>query len=729
MNKIVLRCNLLVLLLMLIMGNIVTLEASTNKHILLLHSYHKGLQWSDEISRGVETVLEAYPNYQLTTEYMDTLKNEDPMYLSYLYSLFALKLKQQNYDAVIAADDFAVDFLLNNKDELFPNTPVFFCGIEKNNPYVDVKRILDKKIPLIFKNTEVDTNLQAIQQIIPNLKNIYIISDTTNDSVSIKPLLMESAKKLESKGIHVTLNTDSNLEKIADDLAHLPQHSAVLLGTLHRDNYGHYIPYYTVDNLIQHSSAPVFAIGDTFISKGIVGGYVLRGYENGKRVAEIAVAYLHGKIKESAQPIIASNEWIFDDKMLRHYDINTALLPKNATLINLPQSFFDQHKRFVKDVFIAFPFVIFSLIIAIFYLYQRYRNEKILTSKQQWEQVLLSNIESSIFWIDTQGIFKGCNDSFCVLLGRTLQEVIGQKIGDVFSQLTLDLKEGQLFSLSEIDFIFHEKIYRLKSQQFFDENEKNGGIVCVIADVTEKKQLEIQMQINIQQSKMVEVAEMISAIVHQWKVPLVELSAIAHKMHYYDMKKRLTSEHIQKFYTIIMQQTIYMSETIDGFRDFIRPSHEAKRFEIDIVIQEVLSLLSSAMKYHHITIDYSSAQKSMIFGFPNELKQVLVNILNNAKDAILEAREKRNPACGNIDIKVHPLENQVTISICDDGIGIDKKIYHKLFEPFFTTKPQGDGFGLYMARLIIESKMHGDISLEPLHNGAQVHLMLPRSKE
>ena len=614
------------LILLLIMGNIITLEAA-NKHILLLHSYNKGLRWSDDISKGIEDVLAAHKNYQLTTEYMDTLKNEDPAYLSYLYSLFALKLRDQTYDAVIASDDFAVDFVLHNKEELFAGVPIFFCGVEKNDSYINVDQIIKKKIPLVLKNTGIATNMRFLKRVIPNLKNVYIISDTTNDSMSINPILMKSAKELETQGIHVILNIGGDLDKIANDISHLPSNSAVLLGTLLRDNHGKYIPYYEIDNLIRNSSAPVFALDDTFLSHGIVGGYLLRGYTNGKSVAELTVAYLQGKVYNTDSPIMIPNKWIFDDKMLNKYGIDQSLLPKDAVIINLPKSFFDQHRQLVENAFIAFPFIILSLIIAIFYIYQRYQHEKKLTAQ--------------------------------------------------------------------------------------------------------KKELKIQMQINIQQAKLVEVGEMLSAIVHQWKMPLVELSAVAHKLHYYDLKKKLTSEDIQKFYTIIMQQTIYMGETIDGFRDFIRPSNEVKYFDMTLIVQEVLSLLFYSMKYYRIDINFhpSLTQKEKLMGYPNELKQVLVNILNNAKDAILEARENGKSNCGHIEIKTELFEDCVIVSICDDGIGINADIQSKIFEPFFTTKPQGDGFGLYMARLIIESKMNGKISLEPLNNGVNIQLTLPFLQE
>ncbi len=111
--------------------------------------------------------------------------------------------------------------------------------------------------------------------------------------------------------------------------------------------------------------------------------------------------------------------------------------------------------------------------------------------------------------------------------------------------------------LKETEFTFEDKIYRLRSQIFLDNKGENGGIVSIITDITEKKQFEANMQFIVQQSKLSEVGEMLSAIVHQWKNPLVELSAVAHKMMYYDKKKKLTSDNIKEFYNNIMTNHLY----------------------------------------------------------------------------------------------------------------------------------------------------------------------------
>lgn len=223
---------------------------------------------------------------------------------------------------------------------------------------------------------------------------------------------------------------------------------------------------------------------------------------------------------------------------------------------------------------------------------------------------------------------------------------------------------------------------------------------------------------------------MLSAIVHQWKNPLVELSAVAHKMMYYDKKKKLTSDNIKEFYDNIMTQTIYMSETIDGFRDFIRPSNKPKAFNVDTGLKDVFSLLSHSLKYSHIEIDYSNNAKEFCFayGYPNEFKQVVVSIINNARDAIVEAKKSNSSLLGKIELSLFKEKDNMKLFIKDNGIGIKEDIQKAMFNPFFTTKKTGDGFGLYMAKLIIENKMHGKIKLIPLEEGSKICIEIPISE-
>lgn len=714
-----------------IISVLVTSVYAKSKHILVLQSYNKGLVWTDNISKGIEdTLLLQNSHYELTTEYMDTKKINSTEYMDSLYRLFIMKMEKQSFDAIIAADNEASEFVLKYKDELFKNIPLIFCGIDKRDPGLDINEVLKKGISLILESKEIKINMDFITKVLPNLKELYIINDYTGASVLVNHTYKKEAKRLEERGIKTVINFDGNLEKIAEDIKNLPSNSAVLFGSLFRDKDGNYIPYYELNEVLTSSKVPLFAMSDSHFGRGVIGGYLLRGYELGEAAAKETVKILEDKTSASKKPIIVPSQWAFDYKIVKKYNINMDKIPEDSIMINLPKSFFERNKKLVEYSFILFPFVLVSLIFAVINNYQKFKLSQKLKVQSELQEVLLNNIQSSIFWIDNHNRVKGCNTSFCTMLNMTQEQIIGKEICQIFLKLCNLPFNKTIKDLKEIEFSYEGKIYRLTSQTFFDNKGENGGIVSIITDITEKKQLEVNTQFIVQQSKLAEVGEMLSAIVHQWKNPLVELSAVAHKIIYYDKKGKLTSKDIKEFYDNIMTQTIYMSETIDGFRDFIRPSNKPKVFNIDTGLKEVLMLLSHSLKYSHIELDYINNSKEFCFayGYPNEFKQVVVSIINNARDAIVEAKALDSSLVGKIVLTLYKKENTIELFIEDNGIGIKEEIANQIFNPFFTTKTSGDGFGLYMAKLIIENKMHGKIKVFGVKKGTKVSISMPISE-
>lgn len=714
-----------------IISVLVTSVYAKSKHILVLQSYNKGLVWTDNISKGIEdTLLLQNSHYELTTEYMDTKKINSAEYMDSLYRLFIMKMEKQSFDAIIAADNEASEFVLKYKDELFKNIPLIFCGIDKRDPGLDINEVLKKGISLILESKEIKINMDFITKVLPNLKELYIINDYTGASVLVNHTYKKEAKRLEERGIKTVINFDGNLEKIAEDIKNLPSNSAVLFGSLFRDKEGNYIPYYELNEVLTSSKVPLFAMSDSHFGRGVIGGYLLRGYELGEAAAKETVKILEDKTSASKKPIIVPSQWAFDYKIVKKYNIDMDKIPEDSIMINLPKSFFERNKKLVEYSFILFPFVLVSLIFAVINNYQKFKLSQKLKVQSELQEVLLNNIQSSIFWIDNHNRVKGCNTSFCTMLNMTQEQIIGKEICQIFLKLCNLPFNKTIKDLKEIEFSYEGKIYRLTSQTFFDNKGENGGIVSIITDITEKKQLEVNTQFIVQQSKLAEVGEMLSAIVHQWKNPLVELSAVAHKIIYYDKKGKLTSKDIKEFYDNIMTQTIYMSETIDGFRDFIRPSNKPKVFNIDTGLKEVLMLLSHSLKYSHIELDYINNSKEFCFayGYPNEFKQVVVSIINNARDAIVEAKALDSSLVGKIVLTLYKKENTIELFIEDNGIGIKEEIANQIFNPFFTTKTSGDGFGLYMAKLIIENKMHGKIKVFGVKKGTKVSISMPISE-
>lgn len=170
-----------------------SLEAS-NKHILLLQSYNKGLKWSDDLSKGVEDILLKHKRYELTTEYMDSKKNSSKEYTEILYRLFLKKIQTQKYDVVIVADNFAIDFVIKYKKTLFLNTPIIFCGLDKDNPGIDLQKAIKKKVPTVLENKQVKTNINFIVNLLPKLEFLYIINDTTLSSKLINDKIKKASR-------------------------------------------------------------------------------------------------------------------------------------------------------------------------------------------------------------------------------------------------------------------------------------------------------------------------------------------------------------------------------------------------------------------------------------------------------------------------------------------------------------------------------------------------------
>lgn len=112
-----------------------------------------------------------------------------------------------------------------------------------------------------------------------------------------------------------------------------------------------------------------------------------------------------------------------------------------------------------------------------------------------------------------------------------------------------------------------------------------------------------------------------------------------------------------------------------------------------------------------------------IKGFPNEFSQVILNILNNAKDAIIE----NNVNSGKVLINVEKVDNNAIISIIDNAGGIPDNVLEKVFNPYFTTKEEGKGtgIGLYMSKTIIETNMNGKLEVENIENGAKFTIIIP----
>ncbi|MEA3553687.1 MAG: cache domain-containing protein [Campylobacterota bacterium] len=214
-----------------------------------------------------------------------------------------------------------------------------------------------------------------------------------------------------------------------------------------------------------------------------------------------------------------------------------------------------------------------------------------------------------------------------------------------------------------------------------------------------------------EQAKLAAMGEMIGAIAHQWRQPLNALSLNIQSLDDDYDDGLIDKKFIDKFIDTNKTTIKFMSNTIDDFRNFFRIDNEKIKFSIKESIQSVINIQSSQLKFLNISLNIKGNDFDIV-GYESEFKQVVLNIINNAKDEITNNNIKN----GKIDILLK--NNQIQIK--DNAGGIPLEIMDRIFEPYFTTKKQGQGtgIGLYMSKMIIEEKSLGTLSAKNDTNGA-----------
>ncbi|WP_152018422.1 sensor histidine kinase [Aliarcobacter butzleri] len=316
-----------------------------------------------------------------------------------------------------------------------------------------------------------------------------------------------------------------------------------------------------------------------------------------------------------------------------------------------------------------------------------------------------------------------------IIIALFMSSYLSKKIDDILigtkkfanNELDYRIKVTSTDEIGQLENSFNEmagKIEKLISQEKKLNTELEEKVI-----VETSKQKE-QEQLLIQQTRLAAMGEMIGNIAHQWRQPLNALGLILQNLKFSYEIGELDEKMIDKSVKKATMLTENMSKTIDDFRNFFRPNKAKENFKINEGITKAVELIESTFEHNNIKLEKDFVSSEIeFFGFANEFSQVILNLLTNAKDAVLENKIE-NPL---IIIQTKIDDEYIYISIKDNGLGIKDEIINKIFEPYFTTKDEGKGtgIGLYMSKIIIENNMNGKIEVKNEQNGANVIIKLP----
>lgn len=281
-----------------------------------------------------------------------------------------------------------------------------------------------------------------------------------------------------------------------------------------------------------------------------------------------------------------------------------------------------------------------------------------------------------------------------------------------------------------------QKLLKIKSEKL---NEISNTLEQKIKD---KEYLE---KLLLKQSKMAALGEMIGMISHQWRQPLNSVGVLLQEI-FFTLKmnnaEKLVNPDLKEE---IMEQLDYMAHTIDDFKNFFKENKNTSDTNILKEVASILKIVSASLISHNIKIccraegqdecgfdlddilkDENIVDKYFVVTYPNELKQVIINIINNSKDALIEKTTENDKRF--IKIRIDKTNNNFEISIEDNAGGIhDKQKLKKIWDPYYTTKDEGTGIGLYMSKIIVEKNLKGSIESFNGEYGLKTVIKLPNN--
>ncbi|MEO1923578.1 MAG: FIST N-terminal domain-containing protein [Nautiliaceae bacterium] len=306
------------------------------------------------------------------------------------------------------------------------------------------------------------------------------------------------------------------------------------------------------------------------------------------------------------------------------------------------------------------------------------------------------------------------NKAFEKMIGLKRCEIIGKSVRE-FIDSDLDCKNFS--NTQEVIIKGKKNIEAVISLNEMKLNKRNV-ILATIMDIGDLRDKERQIM---QQSKLAQMGEMINMIAHQWRQPLNALSAIAIKMDMKNEMDMLSKEEIEKSASFIQKTVQNMSDTINSFLNFAKGNSIKDKFEINELLEDVLNMMKAQLDSHNIEIEINT-EPIYFHSHKNEIVQILLNLISNARD-VLDERKKENK---KIKINIYKEDSYGVIEVEDNAGGIDEKIIDRIFEPYFTTKgPKGTGLGLYMSKMLATEKLKGDILVENGKEGAKFKLLIP----
>jgi PAS domain S-box-containing protein len=469
--------------------------------ILILNSYHPGYAFSDDEQAGVVDVLRAKDKTWVPViEYLDLKRLPDGKHLAELKKLFRQKYQNKKFSVVIAMDNPALEFAIDNRAELFGNAPIVFCGINNYNPSL-LKGRTD--VTGIVEAIDIAGTIEVMLRLHPETQEIFSPHDYTATGLAVRKELEALVPRFGAK-IRFRFTDPLTMEELLKELERLSRNSLVLEIGFITDKSGRTFGISETTKLFyEHSPVPIYSTYEQRLGFGIVGGKLLSPRIHGANAARVALRVLAGE-KASTIPIVyeSDSQFMFDDKVMSRFGIPLSALPEGSAVINKPLSFYAAHRIVILTALGIIGFLSIVISLLAINMIQRKRSIEVIRVKDERFKVITSSNPDHILLQDNELRY-----SFVLnpQMGLTEQDMIGKTDHDFLSKEDADKLAEIKRQVLNTGRAAHVEVPLTSStgeQQFFtgsyipklDAKNQIDGLIGYFRNITEQKQVESRLR-------------------------------------------------------------------------------------------------------------------------------------------------------------------------------------------------------------------------------------------
>ena len=340
--------------------------------VLVLNSYHPRYVWGDAVMRGVSDVfLKAAPEAEVRYEYLDAKHYRPAVVFEPMRRLLLSKYKQMsfNFDVIVSTDDDALDFLALYRDEIFPGTPVVFCG---TNTFEPARLHGRQGFTGIVEDYDLRGTLELVLRLHPQARNWALVSGMSTSSLMNQSRFYNLYPEYQDRIRLIDLSR-LNVSEMIEELRKLPEDTVIIYLSWYKMPDGSFLSVRESTSLVlRYGNRPMYSPWDYTMGYGVIGGHVLKAAEHGADAARLALRILDGT-PVSNIPITPHSRfsYLFDWRMLQKFGISIDALPEPYDFINEPDTFYYHYKKQLWVVAGVFVYLLVTILALIRVIFQR----------------------------------------------------------------------------------------------------------------------------------------------------------------------------------------------------------------------------------------------------------------------------------------------------------------------------------------------------------------------